>query len=218
MTHCKCAAEKCAWIRSDKNEKSCPFGLPITEGCRHAGNTVLHMCPLESVSEGARERVQKANRRLYVYYRANDRCLYAAGIVEQTGAVNCDFGDSGEGQHAPALEGSPMYTQTFSGMGVDGLHAFPLGMYSDNLPMRNIPYGLFSLVGSGLHAMIRNAAQGSEYLRRIVDKTLDREELSAEEMDDLKGLLEMCRQEFEDKRFDSAKLQDLVQKWDPRKK
>lgn len=208
---------KCAWIRSDKSEKTCPFGLPIPAGCLHAGSVVQSMCPLAAAPQD-KERIEKANRRIYVYYRANERCLYAADIIAQTGSVNCDFGDTGEGQHGPALEGSPMYTQTFSGMGADGLHAFPLGMYSDNTPMRNIPYGLFSLVGGDLHSVVKRAAQGNDYLRGIVDKTLAREELSEEEFSNLKDLLERCRQEFEGGRFDNAKIMELVRKWDPRKK
>lgn len=186
----------------------------------HAGSVIQHMCPLAAVPEDARERTEKANRRVYLYYRTNDRCLYAADVIAQTAAVNCDFGDTGEGQGAPAFEGSPMYTQTFSGMGADGLHAFPLGMYSDNMPMRNIPYGLFSLVSrdNNLHAIVKNAADGNEYLRNIVDKTLAREELSEEEISNLRDLLDRCRQEYEGGRFDNAKIMELVRKWDPRKK
>jgi hypothetical protein len=177
------------------------------------------MCPLETVPQDAMERTQKANRRVYLYYRTNDRCLYAANVIKQTEAVNCDFGDTGEGQGAPAFEGSPMYTQTFSGMGADGLHAFPLGMYSDNLPMRNIPYGLFSLVGrDSLHSIVKKAAVGNEYWRGIVEKTLARDELNEEEFSNLKDMLERCRQEYENGRFDNAKIMELIHKWDPRKK
>jgi len=218
MIRCGCVT-KCAWIKSDKSEKLCPFNLPIPEGCLHAGNTTLNMCPLGTVSQDARERVEKANKRIYVYYRNNERCLYAANVVEQTGAVNCDFGDNGAGQHAPAFEGSPMYTQTFSGMGADGLHAFPLGMYSDNMPMRNIPYGLFSLVGrDNLQSIVKNATQGDECLRGIVEKTLAHEELDEEEFLNLKDLLGRCRQEYYDNgKLDNSKMMDLVQKYNPRK-
>jgi hypothetical protein len=171
------------------------------------------MCPLEAVPQNSKERIEKANKRVYIYYRTNERCLYAADIVKQQAATNCNYSDTAEGQHAPAIEGSPMYTQTFSGMGADGLHAFPLGMYSDNLPMRNIPYGLFSLVSNSLYSIIKNAAKENECLKDIIEKT----ELSEEEFFNLKNLLEQCRQEYESKRHDNGKIMELIRKWDPRR-
>jgi hypothetical protein len=60
------------------------------------------------------------------------------------GAVDCDFGDTGEGQTDPSIKGSPLYPQAF-GLN-NGLYSLPLGYYKDD-NMRNIPFGLFSLIG-----------------------------------------------------------------------
>jgi hypothetical protein len=154
----KCTICKCAWIRSKESGKECPFGLPITEGCNFAGNSVTRMCPLEQVEQEKQEDVKLANKRVYIYYRTNDRCLYAANVMDN--AVNCDFGDTGAGMHMKALEGSPLYVTQFSGFSVGALHAYPLGMYGDYYSMRNIPMGLFSLISSEeLEEIIKKATE-----------------------------------------------------------
>ena len=144
---------KKSWIKSDKEsgDKQCPFGLPIIDGCKNAGSSVSRMCPLKFVSDKQKERVSKANKRVYIYYKDNEPCIYAANIIENLNSVNCNFGDTAQGMHMKALEGSPLYAQTF-GLGTEGLYSFPLGMYGGSDESRNLFQGLFSLVG-GLYAM-----------------------------------------------------------------
>lgn len=140
---------KKSWIRSDKEvfDKRCPFGLPIIEGCKNAGSSVTYMCPLNYVTDEQKEKIEKTNKRAYIYYKDNNSCIYAANIINNLNSVNCNFGDTAQGMHMPALEGSPLYVQSF-GLGVGGLYGFPLGMYGGADESRNLFQGLFSLVGS----------------------------------------------------------------------
>lgn len=149
--------KKLCWIKSDKGEKRCPFGLPITEGCKCAGSSVLHMCPLESIYDDKKQLVEKANKRVYIYYKTNCRCIYAVNIMENENTVNCDQDDVAAGMQMKAIEGSPIYAQSFGGIGLDGLYAFPLGFYADNNESRNLFQGLFSLVGSAENVIIKES-------------------------------------------------------------
>lgn len=206
---------KCAWIRSDKLEsKRCPFGLPITLACKNAGETVTRMCPVKAVPEEKRDQVAKANKRVYIHGKTGQRCLYAQDIIEKNEAVNCDFGDVAEGMQTPAFEGSPLYAQTFSGIGLDGLYAFPLGFYADNNESRNLFQGLFSLLGEHAPRIVRQAVEQDE---AIWNKIKKQEILLPEEQDRLNRILEECRQEFEEARTDPAKARALAEKWNPRR-
>jgi len=207
---------KCAWIRSDKLEgKQCPFGLPITLGCRNAGDSVARMCPLSAVPEEQRPQVDKANKRVYIHEKTGQRCIYAHDIIEKKEAVNCDFGDVGEGMSTPAFEGSPLYAQTFSGIGLDGLYAFPLGFYADNNESRNLFQGLFSLLGEDAPAIVKQAV--AEKDEALWKKIQDEDVLLPEEQDRLNRILEECREEFEQARTDPAKARQLAEKWNPRR-
>jgi len=152
--------KKFSWIRSDidKGDGKCPFGLPIIEACHHAGDSITHMCPLESISKDKRGAVEKANKRVYIYYKTDNRCLYASDIMDDQKVVNCDFGDTGAGMKSPTFSGSPLYPQSFSGLGLSGLYAFPLGFYSDNDASRNLFLGLFSLVGYKVYELIKETS------------------------------------------------------------
>jgi hypothetical protein len=212
--------KKCAWIRSDQDQGQgkCPFGLPITEACRHAGDAVTHMCPLKSVPEEKREPVEKANKRVYLYYKTDSRCLYAANIIEKHKAVNCDFGDTAAGMHTPTLSGSPLYAQTFSGIGLDGLYAFPLGFYADNNESRNLFQGLFSLVGNEAYDLIKESALNISPAREILEKISNNEPLSTDEQLELAHILSKCRQRYDENATDTGKLYELIRLWNPRKR
>lgn len=198
--------QKKCYIRSDtKGDRQCPFGLPITGGCLHAGNSVAHMCPLKMVPEEKREQTKKANARVYLYHRTNSRCMYAADIIESKDAVNCDFGDSAAGMHAPAFQGSPLYAQTFGGVGLDGLYAFPLGFYADNNQSRNLFEGLFSLIGSEQGKLVKEALS-----KEIKLKLENGDKLTTEERLELENKIEECRRKFEGGRTDSAKADELA--------
>jgi hypothetical protein len=133
-------------VRSEITGRLCPFGLPITEACEYAGSTILRMCDLSTVTEEQKEQTTLTNKRIYIYYRTNERCLFAANIVKEENAVNCDYGDTAQGLHVQHIEGSPLYPGPMVGLGLESLHAYPLGMYGDNAVMRNIPFGLYSLI------------------------------------------------------------------------
>jgi hypothetical protein len=139
---------KKGWIRSDNMaDKKCPFGLPITNGCKCAGSSVFNMVNIESVPEDKKEKIKTMNKRILVFYGGQQKCVFANNIMEKYGSVNCNFDDTAAGMgEFPTIEGSPLYTQTFGGMGLDGLHAAPIGFYADNLVSRNLFEGLFSLV------------------------------------------------------------------------
>ena len=209
--------KKCAWIKSDKDQGDggCPFGLPIIEGCKYAGDSVSHMCPLETISEEKQEDVEKANKRVYLYYKTNDRCIYAANIVNEQGVVNCDFGDTGAGMSTPTFSGSPLYPQTFSGIGLDGLYAFPLGFYADNNESRNLFQGLFSLVGFEMSVKLIKTASIS---KNILDKLSRNEILNEKEKIDLLQEVENYREKYEENTIDTGKLNQMINKWNPRKK
>lgn len=181
--------KKCAFIRSDKDgHKRCPFGLPIDQACKNAGDSVRNMMPLEAVDEEKREKTEKANKRVYVYTRTNKRCPYAAAIVDKMDAVNCNYGDHAEGTPMThALIGSPLYPQTFSGIGLEGLHAFPLGFYADNNTSRNLFTGIFSLVGEAAPSIIKNAVQTKN--STIWNKIEKGDILLPEEQDELNEVL-----------------------------
>lgn len=202
--------KKCAFIRSDKNGlKSCPFGLPIKEGCKCAGDSVSHMCPLQFISEDKRDQVEKANLRVYIYYKTGDRCLYANDIMKEQDVVNCDFGDSAAGMGDVAFSGSPLYAQTFSGQGLSGLYAFPLGFYADNNQSRNLFQGLFSLVGNFDTNLIKNG----EIKEEIVEKLELGNKLTTEEMQELINKLRKCRNKYEDNRADLGKIIEIGNKY-----
>jgi hypothetical protein len=211
---------KCAFIRSDKQdaERRCPFGLPITEACHNAGSCVSNMCPLEMIPEDKKDRVLKANSRVYIYYKNGHRCLYSAGIMDQQKSVNCDFGDTGQGLHAPSFQGSPLYPQTFAGVGLDGLYAFPLGFYADNNESRNLFQGLFSLVGDRAFEIIKMAIFNNSEMKDIVEKLENGGELTSEEYSYVEDSLETCREKYDSNRADTSKYIELDNKWNSRKR
>lgn len=152
---------KCAFIRSNRGgENQCPFGLDIPVSCKYAGDSIKNMAPLEIVKESEHNQVKKTNKRIYLYTRTDTKCSFAAEILDNFDAVDCNYGDTAEGVGMPnALVGSPLYPQNFSGIGLDGLYAFPMGYYADNNASRNLFTGLFSLVGEVAPIIVKNALE-----------------------------------------------------------
>lgn len=185
--------KKESFIRSDKKDKSqrCPFGLPIPTACNCAGSSVSNMCPLELMEKEGEEKenkVLKANKRVYLYYKDDTRCLYADNIIEKFQAVNCDFGDTGQGMRSPTFSGSPIYPQAFSGVS-GGVSAFPLGFYADNSESRNLFQGLFSLVGNKSYEIIKNAILNNDGFSELLEKLEKGEQLTREEEDKIKNII-----------------------------
>jgi hypothetical protein len=144
--------------------------------------------------------------------------MYAMNIIKRLKAVNCDFGDVGQGRHMPAIEGSPLYAQTFGGIGLDGLYAFPLGFYADNNESRNLFQGLFSLVGSSKNKIVKFALLDNGCSGDILKKIDDGEKLNSEEILVLENAISKCREEFEKGRIDAAKVKELADKYNQRKR
>ena len=207
---------KTCCIRGDRKAKRCPFGLPITLACHNAGESVTHMCQLEGLPEGNRERVALANRRVYLYHRTGQRCMYAVDVMDKAEAVNCDFGDVGAGLGGVAFSGSPLYSQTFSGIGLDGLYAFPLGYYADNNESRNLFQGLFSLLGAAAPTIVKMAIKEGD--PDLWTKLKTGEPLTIEERVNLERLVADCRQAFEEARTDPARIRELGEKQNMRKR
>lgn len=200
--------KKCAFVRSEKSGNSCPFGLPITQACENAGNSVSRMCPLSMIEENKKELIKMANARVYVYYKTGARCLYAANIMKNQEATNCDFGDSAAGMHAPQMMGSPLYTQTFAGVGLDGLYAYPLGFYADNNQSRNLFEGLFSLVGAENFDIIKQAIS-----QNIIEKLENNTKLTTAEELELESFVEDCKNIYDAELDTNEKVDRITRKW-----
>ena len=201
--------KKNSWIRTEEDRK-CPFGLPIISACKNAGNSVANMCPLKEVDKEKFENVEIANKRIYIYYKTNNRCLYASNIMEKHNAVNCDFGDTAAGMKTPTFEGSPMYVQTFTGVGLNGFYAFPLGFYADYAASRNLFQGLFSLLGSETNEIIKIG------VNKLFEKISNNEPLSKDEQFKLLDILKKCKENYEEKNISNEKIYELIQLWSPR--
>lgn len=144
---------KLAVIR-DNESTPCPYGLPITEGCQAAGETIDNMMPLNKLGEKASDEekaeVIKANQYLLNWRGTGEPCKYAAKLFpSKQNKVDCSYGDTAAGiRESGALLGSPFYSQHFSGISLDGLYSFPLGFFSDYNLGRSTFYGIYSLQGS----------------------------------------------------------------------
>lgn len=137
------AIKKLAIIRQDGHNE-CPFGLPISEACKHAGDSINRMALLESVDREERARYANANKKIYLHHRTGERCPYADKVVEGAPIVHCDFGDGGEGLRDSPMRPSPYYPRVFNGLannaggGLTGLVAYPLNSYWDNMEAQQL--------------------------------------------------------------------------------
>ena len=142
---------KLAVIRKDSQDP-CPFGLRITNGCRNAGELITKMAPLDAMGPEAtkkeRKAILKANRRLYMWNSEGGRCSYAGKIMNEQGAVECNFRSNAPGITEKGILGAPFYSKVYNNIGLDGIYSYPLGYYADNNISRNLYYGMYSLMGS----------------------------------------------------------------------
>jgi hypothetical protein len=140
---------KQATIRGDCG-KPCPFGLTIPNACRSVGDAILRMTPIEELNdEAAKDKYAKSNKIVYAYCKEHKPCKFADKIMDDKfHKVDCDYGDNAQGMKSPDWQGSPLYPQTFQGIGLNGLYGYPLGWYGDNSASRNLFFGLFSYLGS----------------------------------------------------------------------
>jgi hypothetical protein len=215
---------KIAFIRSN-DTKICPFGLDITRGCRCAGKSVLQMAPLNAVKdEGRKKTLAKANNLVFLYNKDGNECSFSDKILEDFDKVNCNFGDTAEGQKTIPIAGSGLYPTTFSGIGADTLQAFPLGYYTDHLPSRNLFYGLFSFLGSQEVDQIIKIADkydecGEKEKANKIDELVEKmEEIRSKEdfqemFQEIKSILDEYKEKYQDERKDSGLLNELAEKW-----
>jgi hypothetical protein len=126
--------------------KNCPFGLPITDGCKSVGTSIFKMIPIE---DGEEESSKEYNYRVYLADAegGHEKCPFADLILEKKEAVECSFGEqinSSTSTNIP-LEGSPIYPHLYVGNTTRSLQSYPLPYYSDD-NIRTVYYGLISLL------------------------------------------------------------------------
>ena len=212
---------KLAVIRGE-GVRNCPFGLPIIEACKNAGEAINRMAPLsEKNAPEENEKIANTNKIIYAYHKENKTCPYADKVLEQQDKVDCDFGDTGQGMHSANLRGSPLYPQTFHGIGLDGLYGYPLGFYADNNESRNLFYGLFSLLGyTSVESIIKLAdsydTNGDKEKANTLDGLLIKLDGLRKQYGETFNKLEAHLQEYREKyesNEDSGLLMDLATKW-----
>jgi hypothetical protein len=212
-------------IIRDNKLKDCPFGLPIPDACQNAGDSVNRMAPLSAVdSDEQKERIKKANSLVYVHHKDGKRCQFADKVLEKFKKVDCDFGDTGQGQRSVPYRGSPLYPQTFSGIGLDGLYGYPLGFYSDNNESRNLFFGLFSFLGSDEAEKLikladkydecgeKDKADKIDAILKRLESIRDKEEYK-EAFAQIEEFLDEYRQKYESQRTDTGLLWELADAW-----
>jgi len=214
---------KKAYIRSNE-VKGCPFGLPIPDGCKLAGNGIERLCPLESSEADTDEKKKEAanlNRKVFFYSQEGKPCKYAQDVIKNRNTVNCDWGDTAEGMKTVPLEGSPFYPKIQSG-DFTGLYSAPISFFvSLDVLYRNYPYGLFSYYGSlnefvdgRKEKIIKIAdaldAEGDEdradFIDDILQKIIEGEKVP---LIDAKEFVEVCRERFDKNRITATEEQDL---------
>lgn len=157
------------------DEDPCPFALPISFGCKHAGNYVDKMFPLTELptdaSDEDREKFAKNNNRLLTWsldkYKGTSPCRYAGEqFADSVKAVECNFDDSAPGVGQDSVQGMPSYSKLFEQPGMLGLFSYPMGYYSDFNTSMNSYYGIYSLQGgisiNNLIKLAENAIKLSE--------------------------------------------------------
>lgn len=215
---------KLAVIRDD-NLRGCPFGLPITEACKHVGDSIHRMAPLSAVDDEAQqEQLKRANALVYVHHKTGKKCPFADKILDNHDKVDCDFGDTGQGQPHVPYRGSPLYPQTFQGIGLDGLYGYPLGFYADNNESRNLFFGLFSFLGSReVEQLIKLADKydesGEKEKADKIDELIEQlenirnKDEYKEAFAQIEEYLDDYRTKYESERQDTGLLWELAEKW-----
>lgn len=138
-------------LRQD-DENPCPFGLPISQGCRCAGNLVERMGSIESPMPNVpldKDKVRnlvEVNNMMLRWYTDCSVCKYAGMLFDENDAiVECNADSTAAGIHeGPVLAGSPMFYKMYAGVGIDGLYSYPLGYYRDGAIDRGMYYGRYN--------------------------------------------------------------------------
>jgi len=137
-------------------------------------------------------------------------------VLDEFGKVDCNWGGVGMGMKSAPYAGSPLYVQTFSGVGADGLHGFPLGWLSDNAESRNMFFGLFSFLGEdSSKELIKLAEKGSNIVEDMLEtlESSENDEEFDEVMEKVESFLDEYRDKYDEERTDSGYLNQLARKW-----
>ena len=140
---------KLAIIRGKEVNGGCPFSLDISAACSSVGGAIDQMTPTQGLKDGGKTAAN--NKVIYHTQKNGEQCKYAAQIIEEKNVVNCDFGDTGEGQGDTGyLPGSPLYISNWisntnpspnRGQDITDYRGLP---DSDDRGY-NVPFGMFSI-------------------------------------------------------------------------
>lgn len=126
--------------------QNCPFGLPIPDGCKSAGNSIFKMIPVEKDEE---EKHSEYNYRVYLADLEENEgpCPYADLVLDKKNAVDCSYNEQINAKNSTnvALQPSPIYPHLYVGNTTRSLQSYPLPYYSDD-NIRTVYYGLISLL------------------------------------------------------------------------
>lgn len=137
--------------------KMCPFGLPVTYGCKCAGGlteegsaAISLMKPVTKIKdEDLAIEVIEGNWELLDLVEKSSRCPYADAIIDDGSAVDCKYNE--DSSILPAgnisFSGSPYYPHLYVGNTEKPGYGYPLEYSSDDNESRTIYQGLYSLIG-----------------------------------------------------------------------
>lgn len=136
--------------------KGCPFGLPISLGCKNIGQQIKNMTPILTEKGLDYSNVENNFKKLYYCLTGPDknkrRCPYAKDIDGVNGFVMCTFGckeDANEDNNSEQIsktqfpvEGSPSQINVFDTNPTNnGLPLYGDSSFNDD-NIREIPIGL----------------------------------------------------------------------------
>ena len=142
--------KKLSIIRGNFSAK-CPFSLPIIEACNSIGDVILQLTPTNGLKDDELNIVNSKNRVLYLTQKTNQKCRFAAQILENNDSVNCSYGDSAAGEMSGQfIPASTFYPRIFIGDGVTmGPDNYQQNITNPELTYNgpekglNVPFGLF---------------------------------------------------------------------------
>lgn len=150
--------KRIAVIRSGTS-RPCPYGLGINVSCHNAGSSVISMTPLADVPVKDQPHQRAMNIAAYAHNSEGTPCIYADKIVDTHNAVNCDYGDSGQGIKDFPMAENPSYPRIFNMLGPYGFYSYPLTSYHDNHLSESTFTGIGDLYSSNCQLVINKTAQ-----------------------------------------------------------
>jgi len=125
--------------------KSCPFGLPITEGCKRIGDSIF---TLKRVTANSTKEEKEFNYQVFLTMDDEEKkpCPHADLIMGKKGAVDCKWDPETHQKMSgnTFVSGSPIYPNLYIGTSKSN-ETYPIGTYGDD-NLRTIYYGLVGLV------------------------------------------------------------------------